>query len=400
MVKFQKKIFDNGLVFLFEKRDLPVVSVAFAVRAGGINERAEEKGISHFIEHMLYKGTPTRDTKKISEEIEKNGGILNGFTDEEITAFWCKMPSKHLNIALNVLSDMIKNPLFDENEVEKERKVIFEEIKMRKDNPLIYCADKINGYLYDGDFSMSLIGTEKTLKSINQKELKKKFKELYQPNNLILCVVGNADFDEIVKFIEKNFESGKGEVPQIKFNSRNKEGVELRKGLTQANLVFAYHVPLAGDKKSYAADVLNTILAGGFSSRLFQEIREKKNLAYFVKGEPMINKDYAYNCIFVGTSKDNIKKVKGLIIEELKKISEELEQDELNRVKDQLIGNYQISMEDSQSQMVNLLSYEISDIAEEYYNYEKEISKVKIEDIKELAKKAFEEYSSFALIPK
>ena len=105
----------------------------------------------------------------------------------------------------------------------------------------------------------------------------------------------------------------------------------------------------------------------------------------------MINKDYAYNCIFVGTSKDNIKKVKGLIIEELKKISEELEQDELNRVKDQLIGNYQISMEDSQSQMVNLLSYEISDIAEEYYNYEKEISKVKIEDIKELAKKAFEE---------
>ena len=86
MVKFQKKIFDNGLVFLFEKRDLPVVSVAFAVRAGGINERAEEKGISHFIEHMLYKGTPTRDTKKISEEIEKNGGIFNGFTDEEITA--------------------------------------------------------------------------------------------------------------------------------------------------------------------------------------------------------------------------------------------------------------------------------------------------------------------------
>ena len=134
------------------------------------------------------------------------------------------MPSKHLNIALNVLSDMIKNPLFDENEVEKERKVIFEEIKMRKDNPLIYCADKINGYLYDGDFSMSLIGTEKTLKSINQKELKKKFKELYQPNNLILCVVGNADFDEIVKFIEKNFSLGKEKFHKLSLIQGIKKG--------------------------------------------------------------------------------------------------------------------------------------------------------------------------------
>jgi len=108
---FKRKILKNGMIVLFEKRDIPVVSVAFAVKNGGINETIEEKGISHFIEHMLYKGTPTRNSKKIAEEIEKNGGELNGFTSEEITTYYCKMPSKHLGVALNVLSDMIKKSL-------------------------------------------------------------------------------------------------------------------------------------------------------------------------------------------------------------------------------------------------------------------------------------------------
>ncbi|MFZ1970786.1 MAG: pitrilysin family protein [Candidatus Nanoarchaeia archaeon] len=400
MVKFQKKVFNNGLVLLFEKRDLPVVSVAFAVRAGGINENAEEKGISHFIEHMLYKGTPSRDARKIAEEIEKNGGVLNGFTDEEITAFWCKMPSRHINVALEVLGDMVRNPLFDDKEIEKERKVIFEEIKMRNDNPMIYCADKINEYLYDGDFSMSLIGTEKTLKSLNRDKLQKKFKELYQPNNLILCVVGDANFDNIVAYIENNFKYGKGTVPQVKFTNKNREGIESREGLTQSNMIFAYHVPLAKDKKSYAAEILNTILAEGMSSRLFREIREKRNLAYSVRGDSMINKDYAYNYIYVGTNKENIAKVKELIVEEFQKVAKDLDEKELNQAKDQLIGNYQISTEDSQSQMVSLLSYEIANNAEEYYKYEKEVSQIKIEDVKELARKAAEKHSFFALVPK
>jgi len=116
--KFYRKVLNNGMTILFEKRNIPVVSVAYAVRSGGVNESYDEKGISHFIEHMLYKGTPTRNAKKIAEEIGKNGGELNGFTDETITAFWCKMPSRHLNIALDVLSDMIKNPLFDKKELE------------------------------------------------------------------------------------------------------------------------------------------------------------------------------------------------------------------------------------------------------------------------------------------
>src|SRR3972149_9973969 len=128
--KFFRKILKNGMTLIFEKRNLPVVSIGIAVRCGGVNESLSERGISHFIEHMLYKGTKNRTSKQISQQIEKNGGVMNGFTEEQMTAFWCKMPSDKLKVALDVLSDMAKNPLFDAKEMEKERKVIFEEMKI------------------------------------------------------------------------------------------------------------------------------------------------------------------------------------------------------------------------------------------------------------------------------
>jgi len=394
---FKRKILKNGMTVLFEKRDIPVVSVAFAVKNGGINETIEEKGISHFIEHMLYKGTPTRNSKKIAEEIEKNGGELNGFTSEEITTYYCKMPSKHLGVALNVLSDMIKNPLFDEKELEKERKVIFEEIKMNHDTPMRHVFHKIGQFLYEPSLAIDVLGTYETMNSINKKKILKKFGEIYHPNNMVLCVVGDADFDKIVDFVENNFGEEKGKVPEQKFNLKNESKIEKRKGIDQANLVFAYHVPLAQDKKSYAAKVLSCLMAGGMSSRLFSEIREKRNLAYTVKGDSDINKDFAYNLIYVGTTKENVEIVKKLILEEFEKVSKNLDEKELKQVKGQLMGNYQISMEDSQTQMINLLFSEINGNAEDFYKFEKNMSDVKLEDVKNLAR--IKNYSFFVLEP-
>jgi len=388
---------NNGMTVIFEKRNIPVVAVGIAVRNGGINESSEEKGISHFIEHMLYKGTPTRNTQQIATEIEKNGGELNGFTDEEITAYWCKMPSNHIDIALDVLGDMVKNPLFDEKELEKERKVIFEEIKMRRDMPRIYVLDEIGSCLYGKPFGISLIGDYKILASITRKKMLKKFEQIYQPNNMILCVVGDADFDKIVAFAEKNFSNKRGKVPQFKIKKNNKSKIKKRTGIDQANLAFAYHVPLAGDKKSYAAQVLSTLMAGGMSSRLFSEIREKRNMAYAVKGSAEINKDFAYNLIYVGTTKDKVEEVKKLILKEFEKVAENLDEKELDQVKEQLIGNYRIGMEDSTGQMTNLLLYEIIGNAESFYDFEKRIKAVKLEDVKELAK--IKNYSFFALVP-
>lgn len=397
MNKFYRKVLKNGMTIVFEKRDIPVVSVGFAVRCGGINETNHEKGISHFIEHLLYKGTPTRNAKKIAEEIERRGGDLNGFTDENVTAFWCKMPSKHLGVALDVLSDMIKNPLFDAKEVEKERKVIFEEIKMRKDNPVVYIFDKIQSYLYKEPFGTPLIGSYETMNSISREKMLKKFHEVYQPNNLILVVVGDTDFEKIVEFAEKNFGNKKGKIQKLKIKKQNKSHVEYRKGVDQANLIFAYHVPLSKDKKCYAAKVLSTLMAEGMASRLFHEIREERNLAYAVKGETNVEKDFAYNIIYIGTTKKNVEAVKKLILEEFEKVAKGLSETEVKEVKEQIIGNYHISMEDSQSQMVNLLSYELDGDAREFYRYEKNISQVKLKDVKKLAK--MNKYSFFVLVP-
>src|SRR3989344_5034249 len=146
---------------------------------------------------MLYKGTKNRTSKQISEDIEKNGGILNGFTDEELTAYWCKMPSKHLDIALDVLSDMVINPVFDEKELNKERKVIFEEMKMRKDLPNYYVLDKIQNLLYTGTMAMDNIGTEKTMNAITREKILDKFKKVYGSENMIFCAVGDADFKKL-----------------------------------------------------------------------------------------------------------------------------------------------------------------------------------------------------------
>jgi predicted Zn-dependent peptidase len=396
-LKFYRKVLKNGMTILFEKRDLPVASVVIAVRCGGLNEKPSEKGISHFIEHMLYKGTPTRNSKKIAEEIEKHGGELNGFTDETITAYWCKIPSKHLNLALNVLTDMVKNPLFDAKELEKERKVIFEEIKMRKDNPHIYVLDSIQEELYNGTLGLGLIGTYETMKSIDRKKLVERFKQTYQPNNMILGIVGNANFEDVVKFAEKNFGNIKGQVPKVKFSLAKGFEIERRKGIDQANLVFAHHVPLASNKQCYTAEVLGTLMAGGMSSRLFEEVRDKRNLAYSIRGDSNINKYFAYNTIYAGTTKENVEKVKEIILKEFKKVSKELSERELNQVKEQLIGNYNISMEDSQMQLINLLLNEIDGDAREFYEFEKRIKAVKLNDVKKMAK--IKDYSFFALVP-
>ncbi|VVB83488.1 Insulinase (Peptidase family M16) [uncultured archaeon] len=395
--KFYRKILSNGMTLIFEKRELPVASVVIAVRSGGINENPSEKGISHFIEHMLYKGTPDRNSKKIAEEIEKNGGELNGFTDETITAFWCKMPSHHLNIALNVLTDMVKNPLFDEKELEKERKVIFEEIKMRKDNPHIYIMDTIQNELYSGTLGKNLIGDTKTMGAIDRKKIIAKFRQIYQPNNMILGVVGDAKFEDIVKFAEKNFSNSRGKVPKIKFGLKNGSRIEKRKGIDQANLIFAYHVPLSNNPQSYTAEVLNTLMAGGMSSRLFHEVRDKRNLAYSIRGDSNITKHFAYNTIYAGTKKENVSLIKKLILDEFKKIANELSEKEFNQVKEQLIGNYNISMEDSQLQLINLLLNEIDGNAKEFYKFEKKIRSVKLNDVKKMAQ--LKKYSFLALIP-
>jgi len=395
--EIKRKVLKNGITVVFEKRDLPIVSMAYAVRFGGVDESLEEKGIAHFIEHMLYKGTPTRDAHQIAFEIERKGGILNGFTDEQITSYWAKAPSKHLFEILDVLTDMVKNPKFDENEMNKERKVIFEEIKMRKDTPRVFVYDEIKNYLYEKPFGPALIGTIKTLSDVDRKKMIDKFSKTYSSNNLVFAIVGDADFEKICSYLEKNFQKKekKISIPEIKL--RNEKKILKRKGIDQANLVFAFHGPKAGDDLYYAAEVLMTLIAGGMSSRLFTEIREKRNLAYAVKGDLASDRDFGYFLVYVGTTEENVEKVKQIILEEFDKVSKSLDEKELASVKEQIIGNHLIEREDSQLEMLHLLYSEIAGKIEDAMKFEEKISKVKLEDVKKLAK--IKDYSFLALVP-
>ncbi|MEX0920842.1 MAG: pitrilysin family protein [Candidatus Pacearchaeota archaeon] len=402
--KFFRKVLKSGMTVVLEKRDSPAVSVAFAVRYGGINESSQEKGISHFIEHMLYKGTKKRNSRQIAIEIEKKGGVLNGFTDETVTAYWCKMPKNHVDVALDVLGDLVRNPVFKEEDMGKERNVIFEEIKMYKDSPSRHVFNEIHKSLFKEPFGIPLIGTEKTLISLNREKLVKKFKEVYRPENFILCAVGDIDFEKLVTFAEEkfspdNFEGKSKKIIIPKIISKNEIKTEKRKGVDQANLIFAYHVPPSKSKKNFAARVLSVLMAGGMSSRLFHEIREKRNLAYAIKGGSDISKTFAYNQVYVGTKKENILQVKKILLEEFRKVSKDLDKKELDQVKEEILGNMKISMEDSQTQMAYLLHYEVEGNAEDFYKIEENIKAVKLEDVKKLAAEAAKNHSIFILQP-
>ena len=394
--EFYKKKLKNGLTVLFEKRDIPVISSSVSVKFGGEYESQELKGVSHFIEHLVFKGTKNRTVKQISEDIEKKGGILNAFTSEEITSFWNKLPHEHLDIGIDIVSDLSLNPLFKDIEIEKERRVILEEIKMYRDNPQMYVVEKIKDLLYKKPFGMSLAGTPQTMGTITRKEILETFDSVYSTNNMILTVVGKADFSEICKLGEKLFPTEKKIVEEKIPIMENQSLIEKRRGVDQANMILAWHVPSLQDKMRYSIEILDTILGKGMSSRLFREIREKRGLAYAVKGFLEQDKNYGYEMIYVGTTKDKVKKVKELILQEIKKM-QSLEKKDFDETKEQLIGLRKVASENSEAVMTSLILEENAGKAEEYYNYEERIKNVKLNDVRKLAK--LKAYSFVALLP-
>ncbi len=394
--EFYKKKLKNGLTVLFEKRNLPIVCNSVSVKFGSEFESASLKGISHFIEHLVFKGTKSRTQQQISEEVEKKGGIINAFTSEEITSYWNKLPSRYLEEGINISSDLALNPLFREEDLEKERKVILEEIKMYNDNPQLYVIEKIKELLYEKPFGMFAAGTIETVSKISKQDILHIFNSSYSTNNMILTVVGNADFNEICKLGEKIFPPTNKEVQEVEPIKKYSTVIEKRKGIEQAHLALGFHVPTMRDEKRYAAEVLDVILTRGMSSRLFQEIREKRGLAYSVKGILEQDKNYGYELIYVGTVKEKVKEVKELILKEIKKL-QKLGRKELQEAKEQLIGLENVESENSEQVMVNLISEENAGNAEEYYKYEDRIKEVKLEDIKNLCK--LDNYSFIALVP-
>jgi len=397
-MKFNKKILPNGLVVLHEQRDVPVTTVMLGTRFGAINEQEKEKGIAHFIEHLCFKGTAKRTALQIASELEKVGGTLNAFTSEEETAYHVKLPSEHLELAMDVIFDIFFNPKFPEEEIKKEAGVICEEIKMYYDNPRARAMDKVKECLYEKPFGMSIAGKEEIIRGMRREQLLKKHEEYYHPKNAILAVVGNNSFDEVVRLAEKFCVDKKaGNMPvKPRIEIRNKKESEERVDIQQANLVIGLHFPTMKEKERYAGEITSAILGEGMSSKLFTEVREKRGLAYAVKTDIDAGKEYSYLMIYVGTEKEKVQEVINICIEEFRKL-ENLTEKDLEDAKKQVIGNYHVDSEDCAKTAVSLILEEISGNAEEYYKFAEKIKEVKLEDVKKLTK--FEDFSYYAVVP-
>jgi len=394
-VEFYRKKLDNGLTVIFEKRKIPVVVVSSSVKFGAQYESEKIKGISHFIEHLVFKGTKNRTVSEIPHAIESKGGIINAFTAEEITCYWNKMPSRFFSLGADISRDLVLNPLFEKNALERERKVILEEIKMYNDNPSTYVLEKIKEMLYEKPFNMSIAGTIETVSGLSREKVVDLYNSIYATNNMIFSVVGDVDWEEVLEEAKKFRKSSK-EIRQLNLVLRNGEIIKKRKGIDQAHVVLGYHTPKLNDKNRYAAEVFDSILGGGMSSRLFQEVREKRGLCYAVKSNLEQSKDYSYELIYVGTVKEKIQEVRRIVLREIKKLKD-LKQVDLSQAKERLIGLREISKERTDSTMFDLLQEELGGDAENYYRYESEISKVKLGDVRNLSN--LKGYSFVALVP-
>ncbi|MBI5803761.1 insulinase family protein [Candidatus Pacearchaeota archaeon] len=396
MKKFQKKILKNGMTILHEYRGLPVISLSITNRFGASYEESEIKGIAHLIEHLVFTGTRTRTHEDISREIEKKGGVLNAFTSQDTTSFWFKLPSEHLFRGLEILKDIINNPIFEEKKFEKEKRVILEEIKMYHDIPQRHVFEMIEANLYKKPFGESIAGSEKTVKSMKRDFVFDYFKNVYNPKEYIITLVGEADFEKVCDYIEKNFAPNNKVYSAKKIELQNKETIEKRKDIDQSHFVFAFHAPKQTEKDYFALEVLDAYLANGMSSRLFLEIREKRGLAYAIQSSFNTEKNYSYYSLYVGTTKEALSEVKKLILEEFEK-AENLTEKQLKESKEQIIGQRKIHLEESSNVMNELMFSELIDKAENYYKHEEKISSVTLADVKKLAK--IKSFSTATIMP-
>ncbi len=398
-MKFEKRKLKNGITVLFEKRDLPLVCYSISNPFGGAYETSEVKGVAHLFEHLLFVGTKTRTHEDISREIEKRGGILNAFTAQDVTTYWCKVPSEHIDSAMDIIHDIMINPTFDAVKMEKEKKVVIEEIKMFNDDPERKAYELIEKALYQKPFGEGIIGSAKTVQSLTRDKIIDIFKNNYSPEKYIVTVVGNVDINKICARLEKDFLPSKKKYSAILPVKKHEHIVEERAGIEQAQLVWATHTDL-DDMTQYALEILNTYLASGMSSKLFLEIRERLGLAYSVRGMIEREKNYSYYSIYAGTTKESLEKVKGLILQGIRDVEKMTEAD-LMEARQRLIGLRKVGTEESINTMQKLIFTEIgSGDAEKYYEFESELKKIKLSDVKSLAKKLLKDYSTACVVPK
>src|SRR3989338_149874 len=372
------------------------------VKAGSNYENKSILRISHFLEHMLFEGTKKRpDSMIIANEIEKYGAEFNAYTSTNRTAFFIKIINKRFEKALDILSDMVSNPLFREDKIAKEKKVILREIDMVTDDPRQHQWILFQKNLFEKHPAKNPIyGTIRSVSSISRKELLDYYRKYYAPNNMIISVVGNIQ--NVKNKIQKYFGSLKPvKIPKRKIikeplNKKTKAFVEKRK-TQNSYIVLGYKVPVRTDKGSYSMDVITSILGRGQSGWIFDEIRNKHGLSYQTGVQHYPEDDYGTFAVFVGLDKKNIPKAKSIILNQFKRL-QKLTKKELDEAKAYIDGHYALELEDNFHYADNMSFWELIKDAGLSEDYIKTIRKVTIDDVKSAAKKYLNENYTFVAI--
>lgn len=353
---YTKTVFDNGLrVITSVMPHTRSVCLAFLVGAGSCYENEEEAGISHFAEHMYFKGTKRRPTAKdISQDVEGVGGIINAGTDKEITVFWCKVAAAHFPVALDVLSDLLCNSRFDSNDIEQERRVIIEEINMHMDIPQERVNMLIDELLWpDQPLGREVIGSKETVASITRERMLRYIAHRYLPNNTVVSVAGNIPPDETLARIEALFHDwSAGEQSAGYVTNSGQDAPRLRmehKDSEQAHLCLGVHGLSHFHPRRFALDLLNTVFGVGMSSRLFTEVREKKGLAYDIHSYVEYFLNSGSFVVYAGVDTNKAETAIATIVEEIAKLKQGIAADELHRAKELSKGRLQLRLEDSQN---------------------------------------------------
>ena len=361
----RRTVLPNGLIVLTERMDhLRSVAMGVWIKSGSRCEPAETNGISHFVEHMLFKGTRSRTAQMIAREMDSIGGNLDAFTGKETICFNVKSLSDHVPIALDVLTDLVLNPTFTSPDIERERGVILEEIKIDEDNPDVLVNELFTqSFWKDHPLGKPILGTSATVKRLDQQMLFDYHSDRFHGGNIVFSAAGNLDHDKFTEAVAGKFSGLAGGETLHELGAPQASARILlrhKKALEQVQICLGVPAPPITDENRYATLILNTVLGGGMSSRLFQTIREERGMVYSIYSDLSPYRDTGSLCVYAGTSVGKGLEVVDLILAEFRNLKETgLHHEELTRAKDQLKGNILMGLESSNARMANLARQEM-----------------------------------------
>jgi predicted Zn-dependent peptidase len=359
-----RDVLDNGLRILTERMNqVRSISIGVWLTRGSRHEAAERGGIAHFVEHMLFKGTATRSAEDIAQAIDSIGGQLDAFTAKEYASYYIKVLDEHLPLAIDILADIVRNPAFNPEDIEREKKVVVEEIKMVEDTPDDLVHELFTqGFWENHPLGRPILGTRETVESFDLAVLRDYFERVYAAPNLIVSAVGNLEHARVRELVDQKFGSLRAnasalgeDVPRVvpKVLIRNKE-------LEQSHVCVGVSSYPQNHEDRYSSYLLNTLLGGSMSSRLFQNVREKRGLAYAVFSGLSAYRDAGSFTVYAGCSNDAVGQVIDLVVEELRGVKQaHVPVAELQRAKDHLKGSLMLSLENTASRMSHLARQEI-----------------------------------------